>query len=102
MGGDSGYRHSGGGDEAAGASRHRRRPTVIGGEVADRSDAEPLVSIVTPFHNTAPYLEECIRSVLAQTYTNYEYLLVDNASTDDGGEIAARYAEKDARIRVVE
>jgi glycosyltransferase involved in cell wall biosynthesis len=65
-------------------------------------DPEPLVSIVTPFHDSVPYLEECVQSVLAQTYVNFEYVLVDNASTDDGGEIAARYADKDARIRFVE
>lgn len=59
----------------------------------------PLVSVVTPFHNTAPYLAECIESVLAQSYPTFEYILVDNQSTDGGGEIAERYARQDARIR---
>ena len=41
-------------------------------------EREPLVSVVTPFYNTAPYLPECIESVLGQTYGNFEYLLVNN------------------------
>lgn len=61
--------------------------------------AEILVSVVVPFHNTADYLGECIESVLAQTHRNFELLLVDNCSTDRSGEIAARYAATDPRIR---
>ena len=64
-------------------------------------DTWPLVSIVTPFYNTAAYLRECIDSVLAQTYCNWEYILLDNCSTDGSLEIAAQYAKKDGRIRVV-
>lgn len=65
------------------------------------SNAEPLISVVTPFFNTARFLPECIESVLNQRYRNFEYLLVDNQSTDGGGEIALDYAKRDARIRVV-
>jgi len=61
----------------------------------------PTVSVITPFHNTAKYLRECIESVLAQTMGDFEYLLVDNASTDHSLEIAQEYAGRDARIRVV-
>ncbi|MFO1313565.1 MAG: glycosyltransferase family 2 protein [Burkholderiales bacterium] len=60
-----------------------------------------LISVVTPFHNTAPYLAQCIESVLAQTHGNFEYLLVDNCSTDGSGEIAKGYAHADPRIRYV-
>lgn len=60
----------------------------------------PRVSVVTPFYNTAPYLAECIESVLAQSHGDFEYVLVDNHSDDGGGEIAARYAARDGRIRV--
>jgi glycosyltransferase involved in cell wall biosynthesis len=59
----------------------------------------PLVSVVTPFYNTAEYLEECIRSVLAQDCADFEYLLCDNASDDGSSEIARRYAAQDSRIR---
>jgi len=61
----------------------------------------PLVSVVTPFYNTADYLRECVESVLAQTYSNFEYLLVDNQSTDGSAEIAAEFAARDSRIRVI-
>jgi glycosyltransferase involved in cell wall biosynthesis len=63
--------------------------------------SQPLVSIVTPFYNTADYLRACIESVLSQTYSNFEYLLVDNQSTDGSASIAAEYAARDARIRVI-
>jgi glycosyltransferase involved in cell wall biosynthesis len=61
----------------------------------------PLVSVVTAVYNDEPYLEECIRSVLAQTEQDFEYIICDNHSTDGSGEIAADYASQDARIRVV-
>jgi glycosyltransferase involved in cell wall biosynthesis len=64
--------------------------------------SQPLVSIVTPVYNGAEYLEECIESVLAQTYQNWNYTIVDNCSTDGSAAIAHRYAARDARIRVHE
>ena len=62
---------------------------------------QPLVSVVTPFYNTAPFLAQCIESVLAQTYSNFEYILSDNCSTDGSREIAERYAQRDSRIRII-
>ena len=61
----------------------------------------PTVSVVTPFYNTERYLAACIESVLGQTYRDFEYLLVDNRSTDGSGAIAARYAAADPRVRLV-
>jgi glycosyltransferase involved in cell wall biosynthesis len=61
----------------------------------------PLVSVVTPFYNTAAYLSECIESVLRQTYAEFEYILADNCSTDGSGEIAESYARQDSRIRLI-
>jgi glycosyltransferase involved in cell wall biosynthesis len=61
----------------------------------------PLVSVVTPFFNTAPYLAECIESVLAQSFEQFEYILMDNCSTDGSAEIAARYASRDPRIKLI-
>ena len=61
----------------------------------------PLVSVLTPVFNGERYLRECIESVLAQTYTSWEYVIVDNCSTDGSGRIAREYAERDPRIRVI-
>jgi glycosyltransferase involved in cell wall biosynthesis len=61
-----------------------------------------LVSVVTPFYNTAPYLAGCIDSVLAQTHRDFEYLLVNNKSTDGSRDIAARYAALDSRVRLID
>jgi glycosyltransferase involved in cell wall biosynthesis len=55
---------------------------------------EPLVSFATPFYNTERYLEECIESVLRQTYGNWEYVLVNNCSTDGSAQIAERYSSR--------
>ena len=59
-----------------------------------------MVSVLTPVYNGETYLAECIESVLAQTYQNWEYCIVNNCSTDRTLEIAHMYAEKDKRIRV--
>ena len=60
---------------------------------------QPLVSVVTPFYNTAPYLAECIESVLAQDYGNFEFILSDNCSNDGSREIIEPYAARDSRIK---
>jgi glycosyltransferase involved in cell wall biosynthesis len=64
------------------------------------SSAHPLVSVVTPFHNTEQYLAECIESVLAQSFTNFEYILVDNSSTDQSYRLVETYAKRDPRIKL--
>lgn len=66
------------------------------------SAREPLVTVVTPFYNGAEYLRECVESVLAQTYGNFEYLLIDNHSRDGASEIAREMADRDARVRVIQ
>jgi glycosyltransferase involved in cell wall biosynthesis len=65
------------------------------------SKSSPLVSVVTPAYNEELFLRECIESVLAQTYSNWDYTIVDNASTDRTGDIAREYAARDRRIRIV-
>jgi glycosyltransferase involved in cell wall biosynthesis len=65
-------------------------------------DNEPLVSVVTPFYNTADYLAECIESVLRQTYTHWEYILVNNKSTDGSERIVQQYVDRfPDKIRLV-
>ena len=61
---------------------------------------QPLVSVLTPVYNGEKYIAECIESVLAQTYHNWEYCIVNNCSTDRTLEIAKRYADRDKRIRI--
>jgi glycosyltransferase involved in cell wall biosynthesis len=61
---------------------------------------EPLISVLTPVFNGEDYLAECIESVLAQTYSKWEYIIVNNCSTDRTLEIALDYAKRDSRIRV--
>jgi glycosyltransferase involved in cell wall biosynthesis len=61
---------------------------------------QPLISVLTPVYNGAKYLAECIESVLAQSYENWEYIIVNNRSTDRTLEIAQSYANKDQRIRI--
>lgn len=64
------------------------------------TEREPLVSIIMAVKDTAAYLEECIDSIIAQTYTNWELIAVNDHSTDRTPEILAAYAQKDSRIRV--
>lgn len=66
---------------------------------ADKS--APLVTVLTPAYNEAKYLAQCIESVLAQTYQNWEYVIVDNCSKDSTLEVARGYAQRDSRIRVI-
>ena len=60
-----------------------------------------MVTVVTPVYNGEAYLGECIESVLAQTYDHWQYVIVNNQSTDRSLEIALQYAQKDPRIRVI-
>ncbi len=60
---------------------------------------QPLVSIIIPTYNRAHLIGETLDSVLAQTYTNWECIVVDDGSTDATDELMAKYCAKDARIR---
>src|SRR5690348_10842763 len=70
------------------------------GAVLMSDNLRPLVSVVTPVHNGGRFLAQCIESVLSQTYDNFEYIVVDNGSTDESLKIARSYAGKDPRIAV--
>ena len=61
----------------------------------------PLISVVVPIYNVQDYLSECIDSILSQTYTNLEIILVDDGATDDCPHICEVYAKKDFRIKVI-
>ncbi len=59
------------------------------------------VSVIIPVFNVEKYLEGCLNSILGQSYTDFEVIVVDDGSTDNSGEICDRFARKDRRIRVV-
>ena len=59
-----------------------------------------LISVIVPVYNTEKYLDKCIQSILGQTYSNIELLLIDDGSTDSSGEICDKYAQLDHRVRV--
>lgn len=59
-----------------------------------------MISVIVPIYNTEKYLDRCIQSILSQTYTDFELLLIDDGSTDNSGTICDQYAAKDSRIRV--
>jgi glycosyltransferase involved in cell wall biosynthesis len=63
---------------------------------------QPLASIGVPVYNGGEYLEECLRSILEQTYQNWECVIVDNRSTDETNRIARSFTERDSRFRLIE
>ena len=60
----------------------------------------PLVSIIVPVFNVKKYLDQCVNSILCQTYNNLEVLLIDDGSTDGSGLICEKFAAEDERIQV--
>lgn len=61
----------------------------------------PAVSVIIPVYNTAPWLEECLNSVMNQTFRDMEIICVNDASTDASSDILAAFAQKDGRIRII-
>ena len=60
-----------------------------------------LISVIVPVYNVEPYLPRCIDSILAQTYSNLEVILVDDGAKDASGAICDDYAGKESRIKVI-
>lgn len=60
-----------------------------------------MISVIIPVYNVEKYLDACVASVVKQTYTDFELLLIDDGSTDSSGLLCDRWQERDARIRVV-
>ena len=61
----------------------------------------PLISIIVPVYNTAVFLENCINSLLNQTYCNLEIILVDDGSTDESLEICQKYEKNHSQIKCI-
>ena len=60
----------------------------------------PLISILIPFKNTAEFLSECLTSIINQTYTNWELIIVNDNSTDNSAAIVKQFADNDSRIKL--
>lgn len=69
--------------------------------VFEAKENAPLVSVIMPAYNAGRFLEEAVRSVMGQTVTNWELLILDDGSTDDTLSIAQKMAQEDSRIRVL-
>ena len=62
----------------------------------------PLISVIVPCYNQAQYLDECLQSVLDQTYQNWECIIVNDGSPDHTEEVANKWLEKDPRFRYID
>lgn len=76
-----------------------RPPALQPGQACGCSS--PLISVLVPIYNVAPWLDECITSIVNQTERDLEIILIDDASTDGSGEIADAWAARDERITVI-
>jgi glycosyltransferase involved in cell wall biosynthesis len=63
---------------------------------------DPLISVVMPVHNALPFLGDSIRSILDQTLSDFEFVILDDASTDGSGELLKEWAQRDRRIQIHE
>ena len=76
-------------------------PSLTPNSITPHYSLMPYFSIIIPVYNVAQYLRECLDSVLAQTFTDWEAICVDDGSTDESGAILDEYAAKDKRFRVI-
>ncbi len=63
---------------------------------------DELISVIVPIYNVAPYVEKCIRSILAQTYSKIEVIIVNDGSTDDSLQIVRNIEKEEERIRIID
>lgn len=61
----------------------------------------PVVSVIVPIYNVEPYLRRCLDSILVQTFTDFELILIDDGSMDNCGAICDEYASADSRVKVI-
>lgn len=69
--------------------------------MSDMAKADSLVSIIVPNYNSEQYIAECLNSIISQTYTEWEIVIVDDCSNDDSPNIARSYVEQDERIKLI-
>lgn len=68
--------------------------------MTETNNNSPKISVIVPVYNSEQYLYKCIDSILSQTFTDFELILVNDGSKDGSGDICDEYAEKDNRVRV--
>lgn len=62
----------------------------------------PSISIIVPIYNAAPFLDECLNSIISQSFPDFEVLLVNDGSTDASAEICKKYCANDSRFKYIE
>ena len=67
----------------------------------DEISSDDTISVIVPVYNTSKYLSRCVESIINQTYSNWEMILVDDGSTDNSGNICDEYTCSDSRIKVI-
>ena len=78
--------------------RAQLAPAIV---VGAESMPKPLVSVVMPVFNSRPYISDAVQSILAQTFLDFEFIIVDDGSNDGTADILRRWAAKDERIRLI-
>ena len=61
----------------------------------------PLISVIVPVYKVEKYLNRCVDSILSQTFTDFELILIDDGSPDNCGKICDEYEQKDSRIHTI-
>lgn len=100
LNGASAVRENGISQEAA-VNHAGKIDNQIGPHIHTHSGGVPRISVVMPAYNCAAFVEEATRSVLSQTFTDFELIIVDDGSTDGTCEILKQFAKEDSRIRLV-
>ena len=67
-------------------------------ETSPSTTTLPLISVIVPVYNVAPYLDDCLQSITDQTYPILEIIVIDDGSTDASGQICDRWTARDPRI----
>ncbi|WP_165249048.1 glycosyltransferase family 2 protein [Adlercreutzia sp. ZJ141] len=85
----------------SGAAASSQTTSEVASVVRRDADDLPLISIVVAIYNVEGYLNDCVRSIISQSYANLDIVLVDDGSTDSSGDMCDRFALQDPRVRVV-